>query len=724
MLAWQESLGMKTKIARHSMIATALIIVAALLVYVFADQIAVSIANFIYPHLQPPADDEAPPTPTTFPASSEIKAVIGGRGEGLNCSVPLEWLFFRKESNAAPVSLQFRQACAFHDYCYRHGAATYGYEQVDCDFMLIQHAYRLCRQIYAKPERIPYCWSRARAVLAGVRVFGAKSFQAGERSTYFEFDPMPVRADDYAVARLVSPAPGQPRQKVVGASASRDLQRLVVIYRFRRATVQPRLLIWGDAMVSESPWRQPFLFPRQAIPSPPHVLGTNSGDLLLAAARQDVSESGVWNVRFPLASEPAVTTSPSHDSATACAFTDPSAYPEKGPQDSHCSVRQLVANPPKNTRIAPVKFYHQAPHGLELLSLCVDESGYRVVIQPDRLCNSTADPAATAGRCDAGITVPPGEHHDRYRLHQSEPLLGHFKDPNREAVLLLSRGLNAIGKRYEEAALGFLTSLQPRTTTPASEPGIKIELPESSEPVAPVALADARTGLISVVVQHAAGNQAGRTLLELRDLNHCDQGRCATPALLDTKLDDSWARMPIQVMDSLERPNTSLLFFSRVMCRKSANDDVPLESCVNIRPPAYPMIVAIEFRYHRLLAGAGQPLLPELGRGSCRVSLARQYDLDKDTHLVSTLSRALPKNAGDDDRNRIIYSGFARRWNSSQVIPGHIFAQAQPSDMLDVAVIFNGYPGYSLLIAGTGRPAGGAEGFGFEAFSPSYVDCN
>ena len=42
------------------------------------------------------------------------------------------------------VLQRFRQACVFHDLCYRHGLATYGYNQNDCDRILQNAAFRLC----------------------------------------------------------------------------------------------------------------------------------------------------------------------------------------------------------------------------------------------------------------------------------------------------------------------------------------------------------------------------------------------------------------------------------------------------------------------------------------------------------------------------------------------------------------------------------------------------
>ena len=109
--------------------------------------------------------------------------------------------------NGEPVSLQYRQACVFHDFCYRHGQATYGYSKADCDYLLQEYAYRLCRQIYGDDPGEEACRERGRVVLLGVNLFGGESFAHGYRSTYFEFDPYPHRANDYVVARLVK----QPR---------------------------------------------------------------------------------------------------------------------------------------------------------------------------------------------------------------------------------------------------------------------------------------------------------------------------------------------------------------------------------------------------------------------------------------------------------------------------------------------------------------------------------
>lgn len=677
-----------------------LLIVVAFGLYVFADRVPAKLADYLYPSLYPPYDDEAPPTPTTFPASSEIKAVIGGKGEGLSCSVPFERALFRMEDNAAPLSLQFRQACAFHDYCYRHGTATYGYEQVDCDFMLVQHAYRICRMIYRRRDRIPDCWLRAREVLAGVRIGGARDFKPREFSTYFEFDPMPISADNYVIARLVSVPSARDRQKVVSAAGKKSLQRSIFSYLFQRGMVTPRLLTWGDAMVTENPGREPYLFPDQAIATPPHVFGTPSGDILLAAARQGPSSSSVRNVRFPAKLPSATKASKSKDVTNTCGFNG-------------LSDRRI------NKRIASVKFYHQWAPQLKLISLCDSESDRRVVIQADQVCGPAVPDYPTRGGRDSGVTLPrffyPEEHHDDYRLLQSEPLTGRFRNPDQEDVLLLSRGLDSKGKQYTKNVKAYLASLYPRIPD-ETDPKINMLLSEASEPVAPVALADGRTGLLSVI----ADEKAAKTLLQLRYLADCGPEESCGPAPdLDSKLDHSWAAIPVQVLDSVELPHANLVFFSRLRCRDSASQVVG--SCTGSEksdPP--PDEVLIDFAYQRLLTDQDRPL-QHLGRGSCRVSLAEQVERGKTTELYKLVTRTADN---DGDKKYLAFRDFARRWSMSQVIPGRIFEANPPNDRLDVAVIFNGYPGFSLLFAGTGHAPDGSVAYGLEAVSPSYVHCD
>lgn len=160
-------------------------------------------------------DREAPPAPQNLTASADAVQLMGGQGRGLSCSLPpfAQALAFQKKGDEAPIALQMRQACAFHDYCYRHGSATYGYSQTDCDFLLQQQAFRLCKFI-DKSASIGECETDARKVTLGVRLGGFGSFRRArslddeKASTFFEFDPYPVRARSYRVVRIAD-APRQ-----------------------------------------------------------------------------------------------------------------------------------------------------------------------------------------------------------------------------------------------------------------------------------------------------------------------------------------------------------------------------------------------------------------------------------------------------------------------------------------------------------------------------------
>lgn len=178
------------------------------------------VSNGLYADLESPNRNEYPPVTSFFPGSASVQSLLGGKGEGVSCSIPpvLTAFFQSIGSDDSPVGLQFRQACAFHDMCYRHGAATYGYDQKDCDFLLQEHSFRICQQIYRLDQKsddpmniIEECQDNARRVLLGVRLGGSGAFQAGPSSTYFEFDPLPRDADDFVISRVVR-EPQEPGQ--------------------------------------------------------------------------------------------------------------------------------------------------------------------------------------------------------------------------------------------------------------------------------------------------------------------------------------------------------------------------------------------------------------------------------------------------------------------------------------------------------------------------------
>jgi hypothetical protein len=221
--------------------AVAMACVLALLVLLFSD----SLSDMILANAVGPEDLELPHVAYPMRQAAEYVQTLGGQGQGLNCSLPLgfDWLAFPRANGVSPISLRMRQACVFHDYCYRHGAATYGYTQADCDYMLQEQAFRLCSQIH-KNASISQCETAARKVTLGVRLGGAGSFKRADAvpnkigSTYFEFDPYPLRSTVYQSVR-VADTPMDWRRD--GASA-----KAYFLFSIKQSGMEVRIVATGD----------------------------------------------------------------------------------------------------------------------------------------------------------------------------------------------------------------------------------------------------------------------------------------------------------------------------------------------------------------------------------------------------------------------------------------------------------------------------------------------
>ena len=141
----------------------------------------------IYKNVEDINDGEMPITVTSYPSGPEVVGIIGGSGKGLNCSLPLRVVdpFFDASRDPATgnrhlVRQRFRQACVFHDLCYRHGLATYGYSQNDCDRILQNQAFRLCKYIRNAESKTDAerCQLDSKKLLAGVSLGGYGSYRA------------------------------------------------------------------------------------------------------------------------------------------------------------------------------------------------------------------------------------------------------------------------------------------------------------------------------------------------------------------------------------------------------------------------------------------------------------------------------------------------------------------------------------------------------------------
>lgn len=167
------------------------------------------IADSIYKNVDDVSGDGMPATVTAFQSGPDVVSTIGGSGEGLNCSLP-SWtnIFFADEKDVQGkrhLLLQtFRQACVFHDLCYRHGLATYGYTQNDCDRILQNAAFRVCLFIRGQEHGPANCQKDSKLVLAGVSIGGYDAYRGWDRSTYFEFDSDPSRSNGFIVSRVVA----------------------------------------------------------------------------------------------------------------------------------------------------------------------------------------------------------------------------------------------------------------------------------------------------------------------------------------------------------------------------------------------------------------------------------------------------------------------------------------------------------------------------------------
>ncbi|QOZ46903.1 hypothetical protein XH89_28105 [Bradyrhizobium sp. CCBAU 53340] len=168
------------------------------------------VADSLYKNVDDITDGEMPATITSFESGPDVVSTIGGSGEGLNCSLPaLTNLFFdgSKDSRGKRhlVLQRFRQACVFHDLCYRHGLATYGYNQNDCDRILQNAAFRLCTYIRngSGTGSATRCQTDSKMVLAGVSMGGYNAFRGWDRSTYFEFESDPFRSVAFQASRVV-----------------------------------------------------------------------------------------------------------------------------------------------------------------------------------------------------------------------------------------------------------------------------------------------------------------------------------------------------------------------------------------------------------------------------------------------------------------------------------------------------------------------------------------
>jgi hypothetical protein len=265
------------------------------------------IVQAIYKNAAEPLDREMPVTVTSFRAAPNIVSTIGGMGEGLNCSLPwgFDSIFERPWAAEQRIAVRrrFRQACVYHDLCYRHGLATYGYTQNDCDELIQEQALRICLSV-TPDKNLSDCQADAKKVTGGVKIWGFKSYHGWDSSTFFEFDPNPYRSMRFFVTRAID----DPFKAKYPDEHLNDPDQLLLMFSVMRGGVTRSCLNCGgrrispkefelagtqageiDAKMSEE---EPVWLPTGRFYPAPHVAKDGNGaSLLLWLARQTIDDS-------------------------------------------------------------------------------------------------------------------------------------------------------------------------------------------------------------------------------------------------------------------------------------------------------------------------------------------------------------------------------------------------------------------------------------------------
>jgi hypothetical protein len=92
-------------------------------------------------HVSATHDDHPLRTPLTIDVTMNGKC---GLGEPVNCSLPQLVGFAAPHTMLASSEVLFHPACVTHDYCYRHGAQTYGKTKALCDTDFLADMHAIC----------------------------------------------------------------------------------------------------------------------------------------------------------------------------------------------------------------------------------------------------------------------------------------------------------------------------------------------------------------------------------------------------------------------------------------------------------------------------------------------------------------------------------------------------------------------------------------------------
>ncbi len=612
-------------------------------------------------------DSEAPHTAYAIPASADGVQLIGGQGMGLSCSLPrgAQALAFARKATQAPIALQMRQACAFHDYCYRHGNATYGYSQADCDFMLQQQAFRLCKLVN-KEATVGECETNARKVTLGVRIGGFGSFKRAralkdeEASTFMEFDPYPVRAGSYQVVRIAD----APRQWV------RDglLPRAAYRFDIRPSGSLVHVLGWkgtGD-MVCTS-----FALPASyhAMNGPPMVVreaeggedwfvwwrratltATHGHFALLPpgrANRQDwvTSLGGFTSHLEPGQCEPKALWGTDGDAAGA----PPLAF-ATGNFDREFSELHAVygANKPGTLRL------------MGLMTSPCEGSLCMLDVEIDTARRTFRDPPMgyRAIRRD-GSGSESGESVDRYRNFVVAPIV--VADEDRPSLIWMRRGANN-GDGYETGAMVNRFSIGKTREDPAVDLGemALTDFPETMEPAFVINAASAAPTFVSLVAVNEGFTLLTRTAAPKGEQSKASGLECFKNA------DASWLLRPPALVPDRSDERRNYIVFSRV--RFKSADSKAFE-------PAAALEVAVATLDGTECSGVQVAAFPDFFEGFAETD-----------ELAAAAAVARDASDANVNKAKIAFGRFAERVRGGQMVLADITGDGVP-DLVQIAMM-------------------------------------
>lgn len=661
-------------------------------------------ANKVYPDLAQPNDMEAPPTYKQYLTSPSTQAILGGRGGGLNCSIP--WGakgLFETSEQSAPASLHFRSSCVMHDLCYRHGYATYGYSQSDCDQALQASAFRMCRQIHKihknMEDSYEKCQTEAKKILLGVSIGGAGSFQAFGKSTYFEYDPMPEKADNYVVARAYPISHAQAAAGELG----------VTTLHFHRNSVKARILKVESELSQQltnitSNFTQ---YPNQYIPTPPTLEPfTNGQYAMIALSRKSNRETGFLPLIYSTSSK----------DRTFKLFIQACQPPFKS--HNSCQLDPLtsinsVANIDGMTKIVSLKHQSSNEFGTGGPKL--------IILEPN---NST--PVETYG-LNSGIHV-----NDGYRLLQNDLLLEKNIHGSDTHAWILSRGMdldtnkgmikqNKSGDGYEDRLLVIRQPLSSGKVQQTQRFMIDAEETDDPlslirlEPGAGVALIGLRWGAHDRKKANDSHDNAQPPLLSLWRLQEeasKDEGKItkSIPIPLINELRTGFIERPPLVFNAPSTPAPVIAWTRVASDPENSADLISLD------------IVLTEL--NTSLTSGENPRLKHLGSLMCTINLKQQL-ISKDAGTIrEIINLSLGRTSGASPDAKAEAKGIGElkeRWQMSQTIVSTKPSAKSKDDDIAITTIFNGYPlmSFQAVLKKT------AEGFSYSHNLPRspYIDC-